>query len=279
MSAASKSPHEAYDESRFVLPSSPPSPAVAALEAAPSRAGTGARVTGESIPARRPGRLLFGTAGRVRGTALLRQQAAGLAALGERLTALAHSQATLLHELRLTLDEGAGAVADEISPLAARIAAARDVLSWCDAVQQEIAVEAVRAAASEQPIDLLRLCHDVVHDHGLPDGAVAVSIHGLCSHPVWGNVQALAEAIRLGVWLAAQRGPGGAVHMALDGDGVVARVRICNASADHSEPDALAVEAFRAAVAAAGVAVEPDASGPEGAGMVLSIPAGPSPAA
>jgi len=247
MSAASKPPHVAEDESRFVLQS--------------------------PIASRRPGRLLVGADVSVRGTALLRQQAAALAALGERLTLLANSQATLLHELRLALADSDDTVAEAISPLAARIAAAREVLSWCDAVQQELAAEAARAVAGEQQVDLLQLCHDVVHDHGLPDGAAAVNIHGLSTHPVWGNARGLAEVIRLGVCLAAQRSPGGAVHVGVDGDSAVARVRICSATQDFSEPDALAVEAFRAAVAAAGVGVEPDASGPQGAGMVLSIPA------
>lgn len=270
---------ESVPESHFVLPSSTPTPpavAVAAGAVAPAERGAvGSPTRRVPMPMRRPGTLWVGVEGAGGGTAQLRRAAEGGHRLGGRVLDLAESQGQLLGELRLVLQEMDNPEHDvPRARIAAKIAELGRILDWCDEVQHDLVAEGQQAVAGIEPIDLLLLCQDVVHDLADPDTERPVQIAGSAVHTVWGDPRAFGHLLRLGIDLVAQRTAGWSdIHVTVSEEAGVPMVRIAGLDGARREPDAELVGDFRAAAQTVGVQVLPDASGPDGTGLELHLPA------
>lgn len=211
-------------------------------------------------PPRAPGTLVVRGEFGGQGTALLRREARGLQPLGERLRSLLVSQDHLLGELR-------GALAGRGEATA--------VLDWCEAVQAELWTEADHAACGLQAIDLLGLCHDVLHDGGGVggDGGREVRIVGAPRHAVWGRIDTLGHLLRLAIELVDARTAGLGdlvIDAGEDEAGLFLAVR--GHGRGRAEPPAGLIADFRITAAEAGVRVVPDASSADGPGLELRIP-------
>ncbi len=276
MSATRKQQPVSAPETHFVLPSSTPAvPGQAGASPTERQPGHERLARTGAPPRRRPGTLLVGSEVEAKGTALLRREGQGLRSLGQRLTALAESQQQLLSELRLAVavDPATGPAA--LAAFADRLGTLSGMLDWCDAVQLEIATEAARAARGQQPVDLLLLCQDVVHDLGAPDSDRQVQISGAATHTVWGEVAVIGRLLRLAFELIGQRTAGWSdIHVAVSVDGNAPVVRVYGLDGARAEPDAELVADFRIAVRASGLLVAPDESGIAGTGLVLRVPPG-----
>ncbi|MGE3174205.1 MAG: hypothetical protein AB7O97_16370 [Planctomycetota bacterium] len=211
-------------------------------------------------PARNPATLVVRGEFGGQGTALLRREARGLPPLGERLRSLLASQDHLLGELR--------------GALAGRGEAAA-VLDWCEAVQAELWTEADHAACGLQAIDLLGLCHDVLHDGGGVGGDVGreVRIVGAPRHAVWGRIETFGHLLRLAIDLVDARTAGlGDLVLEAGEDEAGPFLAVRGHGRGRAEPAAGLIADFRVAAAECGVRVVPDASGADGPGLELRVP-------
>ncbi len=259
----------------FVLPSASPhgAPATPQVE---NRAGNGLRRE-TAPPSRQPGTLVVETGKVQGGTAVLRREIAGLSALGIRVCALAESQQSLLQELRLAVREAGDELdatgrADVRARVADKLATIESILGWCDAVQRDLAVEAIGAAEGQQAVDLLLLCQDVVHDCGAPGADRAVAIVGSAPHTVWGNVPDLARLVQAGLQLVAARtADWGDIQITVSEDAESPCLRIHGVEGSRVEPPAEWIEDFKLAARQCGASIEPDDSGPRGQGLVLKF--------
>lgn len=206
------------------------------------------------------------------GAATLRRQLAALPALGERLEALLGCQDQFLAELRLLLEDRAAGTSGSDTAAATAV----HLLDWCEAVQQDVALEAERAAAGQQMVDLLDLCHDVQHDLRRDSSVASVDVHGHARQAVWGCVASLERLLRLGVQLVAQRaGQQESVFFEV-GDGPVGpEVRICASVAGPGSMDSELVEGFCELASETQVEVHPDEDREGVIGILLVIPSRP----
>lgn len=277
MSVTRKPKASPTPESSFVLPSSTPAVAGGAIATPPTEGRTAAdrRARLGPHPSHRPGTLLVGSEVEGNATALLRREAEGLQRSGARIAAMVESQQQLLGELRTAVQElDDGAAGDPRVRIAANARAIGDILGWCEAVQVELSAETARAADGIQAVDLLLLCHDVIHDLGAPEGERQVQVTGSALHTVWGRVPELGRLLRLAFELVSQRTAGWSdlqVAVGEDADGPF--VHVHGLGGARQGPDAEQVADFRAAAAATGLRVLPDASGVAGTGLLLRAPA------
>lgn len=205
-------------------------------------------------------------------TAVLRRGGEVARTLGDRFLALAESQQLFLEELRDRLDQLDGAIAE--TPRALLKGAVREtlaVLDWCDTVQADLVAESRQAARGAEPIDVAALCREVAAGVHLDDQPVVVV--GRQDAPWWGDAAALADVVRLGLGLVAERTQGHGAR-SLEIAEAPGAVRLWLAShgepGDGVEPDS--VERFRAAVQRLGATVRPDALGPGSSGLVIELP-------
>lgn len=191
--------------------------------------------------------------------------------LGDRFLALAECQQEFLAELRVRLTALDSAIAeDSRARLKGALRDAVDVIDWCDAVQADLKNDSRRAASGQEPLDLLGLCSDVV---AAVSGRGEIQVTGQANNLWWGNAGHLADAVRQGLALVAERTGGAGARLVEVGvaDGAP-WIRI----AGHGEPgedlEAEAIRRFREAVGRVAARVVPDALGPGGAGFVLKLP-------
>lgn len=223
----------------------------------------------------RPGNLVVAQEGAVYGTALLRREALALRQLGNRLLAQVESQDLLLGELRKVLvsieEESAAGTRGTLQRLART---AGEVVDWCFAVQLELQNEGSRAIAGEQPIDLLELVHDVLHDLGAARPEREVLVRGSAPFAVWGSTAALGRVVRLALELVDARTAGtGHVHVEVGQDDDGHFLGILGQGDARHEPSHDKVEEFRDAAESAGVRVLPDSTTEGRTGLVLRLSA------
>lgn len=204
-------------------------------------------------------------------TAGLRRGGEVARALGQRFLSLAEGQQCFLTELRARLVALDGSIAE--APRAQWKGAVRDVmavLDWCDAVQVDLLRESGLAAAGAQPIDVVSLCEDVASQVATDEQPVLVK--GSCANAWWGSAVALADLVRSGLCLLAERTQGACARCievsAAEG---VLTLQLTSAGEPGDGVDADSVRRFRQAVAEVGATVRPDAMGPGGAGMVIEL--------
>ncbi|MEQ1630964.1 MAG: hypothetical protein ABL997_01230 [Planctomycetota bacterium] len=232
---------------------------------------SGARAFGPG----RPGNLVVAEEGAVYGTALLRREAQGLRQFGDRLLAQVESQDLFLTELRKMLqsieEESSAETRGTLQQLART---ANEVVDWCFAVQLELQNEGSRAVAGEQPIDLLELVHDVLHDLGAARPEREVLVRGSAPFAAWGSVAAMGRVVRLALELVDARTAGtGHVHVEVGQDDDGHFLAILGQGDARNEPSHDRVEEFRDAAESAGVRVLPDSTTEGRTGLLLRLPA------
>lgn len=193
-------------------------------------------------------------------------------ALGARFQVQAESLDMFLGELRGRLEQLDAAIAEDTRmQLKGAVRDVGEVLEWCDAVQQEIAAESARAQEGQEPVELGALCEQVAGS--LQDLADPISVVRADPVTCWGArgrvVHLLHKALDL-VWARTSRQ--GLRSLEPCWQGGVPCVRVCSRGEPVQDVAPEAVDAFRAAVTAAGAVVVPDALGPGGAGFVLRLP-------
>lgn len=191
--------------------------------------------------------------------------------LGDRFLALAECQQQFLAELRSRLEGLDAAIAeDSRAQLKGALREAVQVLDWCDSVQVDLQTDSRRAASGQEPLDLATLCRDVAVNAA--EGA-EVHVSGHAALPWWGEATVLAEVVRLGLALVAERTGGNGVRRievgATDGR---PWIRIAGAGEPGDSVEVTSVRRFRQAVSRADIRVVPDMLGPGGAGFVLLLP-------
>lgn len=194
------------------------------------------------------------------------------AAIGGRLLVQVESLAGLLTEVQDKLQRLDAAIAeDSRAQLKGGVRQVGEVVEWCAALQQSLAVEAARAAAGEEPVDLSALCQQVV-----AAGEAAEPIHVIATRPVvcWAQRAPMRRLLEAALALVAARTGGRGLRcLEIDwrDDVPVLRVRSQGEPGGELAPEVVAT--FRDAVERAGAQVVPDEHGPGGAGLVLRFPA------
>ena len=152
---------------------------------------------------------------------------------------------------------------------------ALSVLDWCDAVQADLLRESRLAAAGAQPVGVVSLCEQVASHVATAEQPVIVT--GWCANPWWGSAVALAELVRCGLGLLAERTQGvGARSVEVSATDGVLQLVLTSLGEPGDGVDAASVRRFRQAVADVGATVRPDGMGPGGASMVIEVPVSPS---
>jgi hypothetical protein len=192
--------------------------------------------------------------------------------IGERVLLLAECQQQFLGELRTGLRELEGGVVDDARiKLQASIRSAITVLDWCDALQQDLLGEGQRAAHGWQPIDLAEFCADVASECGV--NGITVVATGELAQPWWGDAGQLAEVLRTGIGVVAERSAGpGAVLVEISGTSDAPRIRVAGTGDPAGEVEEASIRQFRDAVGRLGAKVVPDGLGPGGTGLILQLP-------
>jgi hypothetical protein len=193
--------------------------------------------------------------------------------LGERFVSLAEGQQSFLAELRDRLVALDGSVAEASrAQWKGAVDDALSVLDWCDEVQADLLQQSRLAAGGAQPIGVVSLCEEVAGQVATDGQPVLVT--GCCANPWWGSAAALAELVRCGLLLLAERAQGIGARC-IDVSAAEGAVRLVLKST--AEPgdgiDGDSIRRFRQAVAAVGASVRPDGMGPGGASMVIEVPA------
>jgi hypothetical protein len=127
------------------------------------------------------------------------------------------------------------------------------------------------AADGAEPLDLVELCRVVALRHDVPQNPVSV----VAERPVtwWGVAGALAHVVDMALALVAERTNGhGPRVVRVAGEHGHATVEVGGRGEPADIDDAVAIDRFRAAVAAVGATVVPDALGPGSAGLVIGLP-------
>ena len=156
-----------------------------------------------------------------------------------------------------------------IIPLATMV----EILDWCEASQRDLLAESKHAAEGEQVIDLQLLCDDIVHELRGAKPGIAVHVHGGSSHAVFGRVLLVGEVVRRAIEAVAARvGGEGHVTVTILDETAGPSLWIRASGQPAQTVDAVALERFRDAAMGAGVAILPDATGPNSAGLVLRLP-------
>lgn len=193
--------------------------------------------------------------------------------LGSRFVAQIESQQLFLSELRERIVAIDGAVAEASrAQLKGALGELLSVLDWCDAVQVDSLQDARAAAEGEEPIDLALLAEEhVVPRLGL-DRPVLVRGHG--ARPCWGRASLLADLLRHGAELLAERAAGaGAIGITVEEEAGRLRIRFEALGEPADGLDAAVVRRFRATVDALGATVLPGANGVGGTACVVELPA------
>jgi hypothetical protein len=206
--------------------------------------------------------------------ALLQRAAAGLPVTGRRLQVLLECQEMFFAEMRATLGEARAALdAGARQRSSERLATLAEILDWCEASQRDLLSETRHAAMGEQVIDLQLLCDDVVHELRGSKPGIEVHVHGGSSHAVFGDVMLVGEVVRRGIdAVAARIGGEGHVTVTILDEAAGPSLWIRASGEPRRTMDAVALERFRDAAADAGVAILPDATGPNSAGLILRLP-------
>lgn len=193
--------------------------------------------------------------------------------LGERFLAMAECQQQFLSELRGRLEALDGAIAEDArARLKGTLRGALDVLDWCDAVQQDLAVETGWAAAGLEPLELGDVCRAVAAEPGSHTGELHVT--GEVSRPWWGDAAGLARVLRQGLQAVSERvGGSGLRQIEIGEDEQGPWIRIAAYGEPGDGVEATTIQSFRQAVGSLQARVVPDALGPGGAGFVLHLPA------
>jgi hypothetical protein len=196
----------------------------------------------------------------------------GLRRLGSRVLALLECQERFLEELRTSLQELDASVHEESrARIKAQLRTLAEIVDWTEMVHSDLVLEGRHAKAGQAPLDLLWVVHRVAAAWA-PNGP-EVAIHGRTDRPCWGNEASLAELVRLAFELVALRaGEGQAIQVEIGEHGGRLGLRVFSAGGPEPIADPGLVERFRRAVERTGAAVEPDALGPGGAGLVLRLP-------
>jgi hypothetical protein len=206
--------------------------------------------------------------------ALLQRAADGLPVTGRRLQVLLECQEMFFAELRATLGEARAALdAGARQRSSERLATMVEILDWCEASQRDLLAESKHAAEGEQVIDLQLLCDDIVHELRGAKPGIAVHVHGGSSHAVFGRVLLVGEVVRRAIEAVAARvGGEGHVTVTILDETAGPSLWIRASGQPAQTVDAVALERFRDAAMGAGVAILPDATGPNSAGLVLRLP-------
>ena len=196
--------------------------------------------------------------------------------LGGRFQAFADCQQQFLAEMRLRLQALDTAIAeDSRAQLKGAVRGALDVLDWCDVVQGDLQTESAWAASGFEPVDVNEIVQAVAAEAGTADNDVRVGGH--LGRSWWGDAALLAEVVRQGLALVAERTGGlGSRRIEVGSVDGGAWVRIAGSGEPTDGPDGVAVQRFRQVVERLGARVVPDALGPGGAGLVLLLPGSPA---
>lgn len=191
--------------------------------------------------------------------------------LGARFELLSECQDQFLAELRNRLETLDVAIAeDSRARLKGLLREANELLGWVDAVQADFRADSQLAASGSEPIDVADLCRDLAGELGT--GGSPVVVTGSAPLPWWGDVVCLAEVLRLGLALIAERTGGhGLREIEVGGEGGC-QVRIAGAGEPRDSVDPQLVQHFRDACEGLGILVSPDPLRPGSAGMVLRLP-------
>ncbi len=191
--------------------------------------------------------------------------------LGDRFLALAESQQMFAEELRQRLHKLDQAIAeDSRAQLKGSVREVLAVLDWCDTVQQDAVREGRLAASGAEPVDVADVVTMVARQRQTQEQPVFVQ----GSAPAWwGSAPNLAEAIRHGLDLLAERAQGiGARHVEIAATEGGVQIWLRGVGEPADQVDGQSIERFRRAVQEIGAIVRPDAMGPGGLGMVILLP-------
>jgi len=193
-------------------------------------------------------------------------------AIGARLGAQVDSLDMFLAELRDRLEQLDHAIAeDSRAQLKGAVREIGHVVDWWEASQQALRADSARAAAGEEPVDLVALSEQVA---AAVAGAEPVTV--LVHQPVtcWGHRarfrELLTEALAL---VSARTNQRGLRCIELEWREGAPSVRVCSRGEPGGDIAPELVERFRSAAARSGAVVEPDGHGVGGAGLVLRLEA------
>lgn len=193
-------------------------------------------------------------------------------ALGQRFLSAAENHRVFAEELRARLTAlDAGIAEASRAQIKGALAAVLDVLGWCEAAEGDVLAEARLAAAGAEPIDVAALCEEIAQQASTPDRPIYV--RGGTSAAWWGEATSLAEAIRQGLALVAERTQTAAARsIEVREDATSIRIECVAAGEPGDGVEPSTVTRFRRAVAAVHATVEPTRQGVGAAGFVLVLP-------
>jgi hypothetical protein len=193
-------------------------------------------------------------------------------ALGQRFLAAAENHRVFAEELRARLSALDAGIADASrAQIKGALHAVLDVLGWCEAAEGDVMAEARMAAAGAEPIDVAALCDEVAQQAATPDRPIYV--RGGTTAAWWGDAARLAEAVRQGLAIVAERTQSTSarsLEVREDAGGI--RIECVAAGEPGDGVEAATVARFRRAVAAIQATVEPTRQGVGAAGFVLVLP-------
>ena len=190
--------------------------------------------------------------------------------LGDRFLAMAEGQQLFAAELRERLQTLDLAVADASrAQLKGSIRDVLAVLEWSEAVHADLVRESRLAANGAEPIDLADLCTEVAAQVRTAEQPIYVS----GTAPLWwGPAPAVAAMVKQALQVVAERCQGiGARSLEISETGGGVRLWVTGTGEPGDAMDGDSIARFRRAVEQVGAAVQPDALGPGGVGMVLTL--------
>ena len=189
-------------------------------------------------------------------------------AIGARLQLRAESMQQLLEELRERLSRiASGVEGNSPAQLRGAVRGLAEVLSWCDAVQEDLAAEAGKARAGQTPLDLAALCEQIAGAAGA-DRSIRVDVIGPAS--IWGHRSRVRQLVDLAlevVWMRAGERGLRSISVRSEDDALVVRIRSAAEPRGGVAPQL--IDDFRRAADSCGVQVAPDGLGRGVAGLVL----------
>lgn len=196
-----------------------------------------------------------------------------LCAAGSRMQALLECQQQFFGELRLALAETGASVHEEPRARIMRhVAQLGEILEWCEAVQADLMLESQRAAMGWQAVELGEALHEAAARQEA-QAEVSVLVSGHASSTWWGKPAELDRALGLALQIVTARiGGTGSIQVEL-GEGEQGHtIRVLGLGEPRPIGCETLVRSFRAAAAAIGAKVAPDALGVGGSGFLLRLP-------
>lgn len=206
---------------------------------------------------------------------LLTAQREALMTLGRSLDPMISCLERFFVEVRDQIGELETAVTeDSRARLQGRVGRLREALEWSQAVLDDLVLVAGRAEQGTQRLEVRAMIEDlagpVEEAHpGVRVSLVPASHRGTC----WARATTVHELLQLAMHLVARRiGGEGALAIEVGEEHGAVRCRILGTGEVVEVEDAQAVARLRELVVDLDGRVTPDALGPDGAGLVLSIP-------